>query len=60
MLANSSIEMPTRMASANAIFCPLDFPSLLFFIMKNKAVAKLAMIAMNAKRTKYFMLRIMS
>jgi hypothetical protein len=31
-----------------------------FFIMKNKAVAKLAMIATNAKMTKYFMLRIMS
>lgn len=60
MLTNNRMEIPTRMASARAIFWPLDLPSVLFFIMKNRAVAKLPMIATKAKRTKYFMPRIMS
>jgi hypothetical protein len=60
MLQNSSTEMPTRMASANAIFWCRDLPLLLFFIMKNNAVPKLPTMAKNAKRTKYFMVWIMS
>ena len=47
--------MPTRMASANAIFCCLDLPLALFLIMKNRAVAKLARMAKNARATNYFM-----
>ena len=48
------------MASAKAIFWCLDLPLLLFFIMKNKAVPKLPTMAKNAKRTRYFMIWIMS
>ena len=55
MLTNNRIEIPTRMASAKAIFCCLDFPLLLLRIMKNRALAKLAMMAKNARITKYFM-----
>ena len=60
MVANNSTEIPTRIAKANAIFWPLDLPLVLFFIMKNKAVARLEMIAIKAKMTKYFMFWIMS
>jgi hypothetical protein len=52
--------MATRIASASAIFCPRDLPSVFFFIMKNKAVARLVMMAKNATKTRYFMNRIMS
>jgi hypothetical protein len=60
MLAKRSIEMPTRMANAKAIFCALVFPLALFFIMKKSAVPKLPRMAMNARMTRYFMVRIIS
>ena len=52
--------MPTRKPNAKAIFCCLDLPLALFFIMKNKAVAKLVMMPKNARATMYFMDRIIT
>jgi hypothetical protein len=46
------------MPKAKAIFWPRVFPLLLLFIIKKSAVAKLAVMAMNAMMTKYFMLEI--
>lgn len=52
--------MPTRIANAHAILLLPEFPSGLRRSMKNKAVPKLPMMAINARMTKYFMERIIS
>ena len=57
MLANSRMDNPTRSANARAIFLDRVVP-LLLFIMKNKALPRLPMIATNARMTQNFMNRI--
>ncbi len=49
------MEIPTRTASALAMWLPFDLSSRPLRIMKNKADAKLARMAMNATTTRYFM-----
>ena len=48
-------DSPTRTASALAMWLPLALSFLPLRIMKNKADAKLAKMAMNATTTRYFM-----
>lgn len=50
---NSKMEIPTRAASARAIFCDALAPLPLPRIMKNRAVPKLARIATKAMITRY-------
>jgi len=62
MQIKSTTENPTRKASARAMRLP---PWLVVFllplrIMKKRAEAKLAKMAINARATRYFMLGIIS
>ena len=58
MQTNSSTEKPIRKASARAMLLVLALPLVPSFIMKNKAAARLAMMAKNASATRYVMLGI--
>ena len=58
MHKNSTMDSPTRTASALAMWLPLLLSSRPLRIMKNKADARLAKMAMNASTTRYFMERI--
>ena len=61
MQTNNSTEKPILKASARAMLLVFALPlalSLPSFIMKKSAAAKLAMMAKNAKATKYVMQRI--
>ena len=58
MQTNSSTEKPIRKASAFAMLLVLAFPLVPSFNMKKSAAARLAMMAKNAKATKYVMHRI--
>ena len=62
MQTNSTTEKPTRKASARAMRLPPWLVVLLLplRIMKKRAEAKLAKIAINARATRYFMLEIIS
>ena len=55
MQTNSSTDNPIRNASALAMLLVLALPLVPSLIMKNKAVAKLAMMAKKAAATKYVM-----
>ena len=58
MQTNSSTEKPMRKASAFAMPLVLVFPLAPSFSMKKSAAARLAMMAKNAKATRYVMHRI--
>ena len=55
MHRKSSTENPTRRASARAMRCDLSGASLPPRSMKNRAVARLVMMARNASETRYDM-----
>ena len=60
MAKNKRTENPIRSVNARAIFFPPLLLSVVFFIMKKSAAARLPVMRMNAMRTAYFMVGIIA